>query len=119
MGEEPDEPQVEFVGFSAKTDETPQSREITALTNNIARLETSLDAEREERLEERFTWVCAVSILLDIIAVSAIEGSWLFVPIFMLQLVLLIGYAQKCGVDWAVQMLGWLLHKVSNLKGDD
>lgn len=91
MSEEQDSVQPDFVGLPVETDNLENSREVVALTNSIGRLESSLDAEKEERLEERFTWVCAVAVLFDILAVSAMNGSWLFLPIFMLQLVVLIG----------------------------
>lgn len=83
------------------------------LMENIYRLETDLDSEKEERREERFIWVLVVSVFFDVIAVSAMSGSWLFVPIFILQLIALLGYAQRLGVDWAVKLIGWLIHWVS------
>lgn len=81
--------------------------------DNIAKLETDLDTERDERKEERFHWLAVTSILFDVIAVQAMGGSWLFIPIFMLQLVVLIGLAKKLGVDWAVQLIGTLLHMLT------
>ena len=119
MEDDSDKSQAKFIGLPDVVKNPEQTKQISSLTNNIARLETSLNAEQEDRLEERFTWVCAVALLLDVLAISAMDGSWLFLPIFMLQLVILIGYAQKCGVDWAVQLLAWLLHKVSSIKNDD
>lgn len=119
--EEPSKPQAEFVGGRAKLPDNAEGREISALSDNIAHLETSLDAEKEERLEERFRWVCVTSLLLDVIAVAALDGSWLFLPIFMLQLIALIGFAKAYGVDWAEQLIGKLLHWVSEWgkhKGD-
>ena len=83
------------------------------LMENIYRLETDLDSEKEERREERFTWLLAVVVLLDIIAVSAMDGSALFIPIFILELIALLGYAQKLGVDWAVKLIGWFIYWLS------
>jgi hypothetical protein len=105
--------QGKFVGV-----EPPVSGEIlptegATLTDNIARLEISLDTEKEERLEERFRWVCVTALLLDVIAVAALVGSWLFLPIFMLQLIALIGFTKAYSVDWAEQLIGQLLHWVS------
>ena len=83
------------------------------LADNIARLEIDLDSEKEERKEERFYWICLAAFLLDIMAYQAM-GSWFpFLLLFMFQLVVLVGVAQKLGVDWAVQGIGWLLHWVS------
>ena len=85
MQDEPSQ-QPEFVGSVSVVSGQIVSSETTALTNNIARLEERLDTEREDRLEERFRWVCAMSILFDVLAMVAVNGSWLFVLIFMLQL---------------------------------
>jgi len=112
MQDEPKQ-QGKFVGVEAPADGEVIPKEAAALTDNIARLETSLDTEREERLEERFRWICVTSLLLDVIAVAALDGSWLFLPIFMLQLIALIGFAKAYGVDWAEQLIGQLLHWVS------
>lgn len=103
----------EFVGVTKSPSGEVSDTETGALTDNIARLETSLDNEKEQRLEERFRWVCVTSLLLDVIAVAALDGSWLFLPIFMLQLIALIGFAKAYGVDWAEQLIGQLLHWVS------
>lgn len=120
MPDEP-KPQGKFVGVEPQIGGEIAPNENAALTDNIARLETSLDTEKEERLEERFRWVCVTSLLLDVIAVAALDGSWLFLPIFMLQLIALIGFAKAYGVDWAEQLIGQLLHWVSEWgkeKGD-
>lgn len=113
MQDGPDRPlDDDFVG-DAGVDVSISHTEVTALTNNIASLETSLDTEREDRQEERFRWIVVTSLLLDVVAVSALDGSWLFLPIFMLQLIVLIGFAKAYGVDWAEQLIGQLLHWVS------
>lgn len=112
MEDEPSE-QPEFVGSLPAVTGQPLPLETAALMNNIARLEDRLDSEREERLEERFRWILVASILFDIVAINAIEGSWLFVPVFMLQLVALIAFAKAYGVDWAEQMIGQVLHWIS------
>lgn len=118
-----DEPNTlpEFVGSVPVVEDQALPIEITALTNNIARLESRLDTEREDRLEERFRWVCATAILFDVVAVVAVNGSWLFVLIFMLQLIAILGYAKACGVDWAEQLIGQLFHIIAERmkKGDD
>ena len=110
----------EFVGSTPAISGEVLPSEIAALANNIARLESRLDAEREERLEERFRWVCAATVLFDVVAVVAMDGSLLFLPIFMMQLIATLGYAKSCGVDWAEQLIGQLIHIVSERlkKGD-
>ena len=84
-----------------------------ALMKNIYRLETDLDSEKEDRKEERFNWICLSALLLDAVIIRSIDGSWLFVLLFMLQIILLLGMAQRLGVDWAVKTLGWFLHWIS------
>ncbi|MBM1690374.1 hypothetical protein [Sulfitobacter geojensis] len=118
MQDEPAEPDQDFAG-TITVFEDENGGDVDALTNNIARLETSLDSEKEERLEERFRWICVTSVLFDIIAIVALEGSWLFLPVFMLQLILLIGFAKAYGVDWAEQLIGQLLHWVSQQNKKD
>lgn len=112
--------QREFVGPTTVISGEILPPEITALTNNIARLEGHLDAEREGRLEERFRWVLVASVLFDIAAIGAVDGSWLFLPVFMLQLIATLGFAKSCGVDWAEQLIGQLIHIISERlkKGD-
>ena len=103
----------EFSDLSVPNVSEDSDRVFMALADNIARLEEDLDSEREERLEERFIWFSIVAMLVDIIALTALERSWLFLPIFMLQLIIMFGFAKKCGVDWAVSLIAWLLHMVS------
>ena len=117
MQDEPSE-QPEFVGSISVVSGQMLAPETTALTNNIARLEDRLDTEREQRMEERFRWVVVTSILFDILAIHEVDGSWLFVPVFMLQLICLIGYAKANGVDWAEQLIGQLFHWLSQ-RGKD
>ena len=90
------------------------------LFQNIARLETDLSKERDERLEERFRWVCAVTVLVNLLTLTAIDGGSIsYMMLLLLQLIVLLGYAQKLGVDWAVKLIGDLLNLVSNhLKKD-
>lgn len=90
------------------------------LMKNIAQLEGDLDSEKEERKEERFLWVLAIAVLIAIIAAQAINAFWPFLLIFLLMLIGLLGFAKKMGVDWAVQLLGWLLNWITNkLKPDN
>lgn len=112
MQDAPNNP-PKFVGVSKPVSGEVVAKETAALTDNIARLETSLDTEKEQRLEERFRWICSTAVLIDIIAVVAMNGSWAFLPIFMLQLIVMIGFAKAYGVDWAEQLIGQLLYTVS------
>jgi hypothetical protein len=87
--------------------------DLPALANSLAHLEAQLSDERDKRKEERFHWIVVTSVMFDVIAISALNGSWLFLPIFLLQLIALIGFARANGVDWAVQLIGQLFHWVS------
>lgn len=84
-----------------------------ARLENAARLQELYDKEKEERLEERFIWVCVSVILLDGILIVAIGGAWSIGPLFLLEIVLLFGAARMWGVDWAVQSMGWLMHRLA------
>ncbi|WP_116082058.1 hypothetical protein [Tropicimonas sp. IMCC34011] len=108
--EPPEGPQPKTASPEFSTGGALETLNATPLMENIAKLETDLDAEKEERREERFYWICGVAISFDVIAIQAVSGSWLFAPVFMLQLILLVGIAQRLGVDWAVQMIGALFH---------
>lgn len=112
--EQDENQQLDFVGGDGSSGVRADGTSHAVLMDNIARLELSLDTEQEERLEERFRWICSTALLVDVIAIVAIDGSWLFIPLFLLQLIFLIAAAKSCGVDWAVQLIGWLLYKVSN-----
>lgn len=107
-----DQPNVGH-SFVGGTVQSTSENTLSTLSGNIAELERSLDTEKEERLEERFRWVVVTSILFDVIAATALDSSFLFIPIFMLQLIALIAFAKAYGVDWAEQLIGQLLHRVS------
>lgn len=85
-----------------------------ALMENIYQLETDLVSEKEERREERFYWLLVVNIFFAVIVASSISFMQ-FLMIFLLQLVVLLGFAQTMGVDWAVRLLGPLFYKLSGL----
>jgi len=82
------------------------------LGENIAKLESDLAREREERQEERFLWIAGASILLDYIGYGLIKDFAAFVPMVLLQLILLVVLAKRLGVDWAVQAIGWLMFQM-------
>lgn len=83
------------------------------LSDNIARLETDLDAQIDGRKEERFYWIAFVAFLIDPMIYRACESFPTFLLIFMFQLVILAGVAKELGVDWAVTSIGGLLHWIS------
>lgn len=91
-----------------------------ALAENVAKLESDLAAEREERCEERFIWIALCYILGSALLYVAIQSILVFMVLFLLGLIVLVGIAKRLGVDWAVQGVGWLMHWIStriNLPG--
>lgn len=105
----PEQPEEEIYSLPEPSD----GFGIEKLSDNIARLEIDLSAEAEARKEERFYWICACAFLADPLIYRVCDSFPPFLLIFMFQLVLLAGIAQKLGVDWAVQSIGWLLHWIS------
>jgi len=87
--------------------------ESSAIAENVAKLESDLATEREERNEERFIWIAVCFILSSALLYDAIESVIVFVMLFLLGLVLLVGIAKRLGVDWAVQGVGWLMHWIA------
>ncbi len=83
------------------------------LAENTAKLEADLATEREERSEERFIWIAVVFILCSAHVYASMDSVIAFICLFMLSLVLLIGIAKRLGVDWAVQGVGWLMHRIA------
>jgi hypothetical protein len=113
MVDEPkDDDNGSFVGSRSADELESKDAETKALVESNALLQSNLASERDERLEERFYWVLVVTILFDVIAISAIDSSSLFILIFVLQLVALFGFANMCGVDWAVRFISLILEKL-------
>lgn len=83
------------------------------LGDNVAKLETDLAMEREQRAEERFIWIATVAVLGDFIAYGMLRDFLGFALIFLLELIVLAVVARRLGVDWAVQLIGWLMFHIS------
>lgn len=71
----------------------------TALDRSAAQLEADLQSERDARKEERFYWILALLIVGNVPLFNSIESSWALAPLFLLELILLIGIADWLGVD--------------------
>ncbi|MNV36521.1 hypothetical protein D3C71_1280020 [compost metagenome] len=84
-----------------------------ALAENTAKLEADLATEREELCEERFILIAVVFILISAHVYASMDSVIAFICLFMLSLVLLVGIANRLGVDWAVQGVGWLMHHIA------
>ncbi len=83
------------------------------LGDNVAKLESDLAMEREQRAEERFIWITTVAVLGDFIAYGMLRDFFGFALIFLLELIVLAIVARRLGVDWAVQLIGWVMFHVS------
>lgn len=66
---------------------------------SAATLEAQLQQERDAKREERFYWIFLCVILADCIVFKHIDDWKLITPIFLLQLIMLIGLADWLGVD--------------------
>lgn len=93
--------------------ENPGTDDIEKLTSAIARLETDLVAEREDRREKEFIFVAAIAFLGSVICFKLLDDTILSILLFLFELVILTGLATRMGVDWAVRGIGWLTHVVS------
>lgn len=82
------------------------------LGDNVAKLESDLAREKEERQEERFLWISGAVVLLNFIGYALIKDIAAFIPLFLLQLILLVVLARRLGVDWAVQAIAWLMFQI-------
>lgn len=88
-----------------------ENTRVTPLDQTAAALEQRLQHEIDLRKEERFFWIAFTSLLLDGLMFKFLEFSLLCWPMFILQLVLLIGVAGWLGVDRVVVVLERLLNK--------
>lgn len=64
-----------------------------------AKLESDLQQERDSRKEERFYWILALVVTFDAFLFGSLENQWAMLPIFLLEVVGLIGLADWLGVD--------------------
>jgi len=87
--------------------------EVQQLTAAIARLETDLVAEREDRREKEFIFVAALAFLGSVICFKLLDNTILSIVLFLFELIILTGLVNRMGVDWAVRGIGWLTHVVT------
>lgn len=72
----------------------------TSPTDNVAaKLESDLQRERDSKREERFYWILSLVIVLNVTFFDALSNKWAIIPIFLLEVVGLIGLADWLGVD--------------------
>ena len=95
------------------------SSAISAKDSQIAELENDLEAERDLRKEERFGWVVAVVVLLNILLLGEMSNPVTPVGIFILELIALLVYAKRSGIDYVVVILDKLIGSVGKRIGNN
>ncbi|MDA8232281.1 MAG: hypothetical protein M0006_13160 [Magnetospirillum sp.] len=85
----------------------------TKLDDTAAILERQLQAEKESRKEERFFWIFAIALVMDVVLFNGIEKWQAILAIFLLEIVFLIGLAGWLGVDHVAVWLARLFHNFS------
>lgn len=99
-------------------EEVERSSIPTTTDNAIAALERQLQRVQDKRNEERFIWTLVSVLLIDIIAFPGL--GWAMIPVFLLELILLIATAKWFGIDWAVVLLERIFGRyLPNKNGDD
>ena len=88
----------------------------TKLDDTAAELERQLQYEKDHRKEERFLWLFAVVLLMDIITFPLITWSSIFIA--LLELIFLMVAAKWLGVDWAVVLIERVFDKYINQRDD-
>jgi hypothetical protein len=79
--------------LSSKRDET------------IAALETRLEKERDARKEERFYSVVGMVILFNFVTFPSMQTWGAPIALLILEILLLLGFAKQCGVDYVVKLI--------------
>lgn len=79
-----------------------------------AKLENSLEKERDERKEERFIWILVTTILLNICFFMSMQSSTGPLIIGLLQLVGFVLVAKKLGMEEVVQLFDRMLSTITN-----
>ena len=77
-----------------------------------AAYEVKLQAEIDSRQEERFYWIFALVLCIDMLVFPSL--SWVALPVFLLELVFLTGLAHHFGVDSVVVLLNRVFNRHIN-----
>ena len=80
------------------------------IVEKIERLENEISTAKDQRLEERFYWICATVFLANVIFAKFLDNIPLFFILLMAQLFMLAGLAKRLGVDWAVEAIERICH---------
>ena len=77
-----------------------------------AAYEGKLQAENDSRQGERFFWIFALVLCIDVLVFPGL--SWGALPVFLLEVVFLIGLAHHLGVDSVVVLLNRIFNRYIN-----
>ena len=77
-----------------------------------AAYEVKLQAEIDSRQEERFFWIFALVLCIDMLVFPGL--SWGALPVLLLEVVFLIGLAHHLGVDSVVVLLSRIFNRYIN-----
>jgi hypothetical protein len=83
------------------------------LSANIAKLETDLANEREDRREKEFIYIAIIALLGAAILYKFLDNVIVWMSLFLFIIVIITGLASRMGVDWAVTSFGWLRHTIA------
>jgi len=130
--EESKSPTAIFLPNTTSASPTDISREIDVVVSKrdagpssttSAVLESQLSEEKAERRVERFFFIFAVSILLDVIFFKFLDSGWAFTVITVLVLIMLVGVANWMEVPWVVRhlelCLSWLSGRFGSTRGEE
>lgn len=81
--------------------------------DQIERLQTQLNDERDARLEERFVCIVVLVILLDIVFFSIMQNFGGPIALLILELLILIPIARRMGMEEIATMLDRVLDRVA------
>lgn len=78
-----------------------------------ADLERKVTKEQHARKEERFLWMLAVLILLDVFFFTMVN-SWGAICILILEIILLVLLAEKCGIKEFALLVQKIIYPIFN-----
>lgn len=87
--------------------------EPTLKDEQIERLQSLLDDERDARLEERFIYIVILVIIFDIVFFSIMQNFGGPLALLMLELLILIPIARRMGMEEIATMIDGVLNRVA------
>jgi hypothetical protein len=97
-------------GAVAKSGATKQEEQISELQEQLAQ-------ERDARMEDRFVFIVAVVILLDVVFFTVMPSFGGPLALLILQLLVLIPLAKRMGMQEVAQILSRVLHRMAGKSG--